>query len=105
MRNRSLLATLAVVPLAAGLLATTPVSSAAPASSSAAPAVSSAGDLEAVVTAPVGGDWSVRFSDRTGAVVASVAHDAIGLDTATGRVPADHIVSFDGSVVELGTAD
>ncbi|WP_243056362.1 TIM-barrel domain-containing protein [Nocardioides sp. SR21] len=105
MRNRLLLASLAVAPLTGGLLAAAPLSSAAPASPSQAPIVSTAGDLEAVVTAPVGGDWSVRFSDRTGTVVASVAHEAIGLETAAGRVLADHVVSVDGGVVELGTPD
>lgn len=105
MRNRSLLACLAVVPLAGGLLAGAPLSSAAPASPAKGPIVGTAGDLKAVVTAPVGGDWSVRFSDRAGTVVASVAHDAIGLETAAGRVLADHVVSVDGDVVELGTTD
>lgn len=105
MRNRSLLATLAVLPLAGGLLATAPLSSAAPASASNTPIVSTAGDLKAVVTAPVGGDWSVRFSDGSGAVVASVDRDAIGLETAAGRVLADQVVSVDGGIVELGTPD
>ncbi|GAA4377618.1 TIM-barrel domain-containing protein [Nocardioides caricicola] len=105
MRNRLLLASLAVAPLTCGLLAAAPLSSAAPTAPSRAPIVSTAGDLEAVVTAPVGGDWSVRFTDRAGTVVASVAHDAIGLETAAGRVLADHVVAVDGGVVELGTSD
>ncbi|WP_395693139.1 TIM-barrel domain-containing protein [Nocardioides sp.] len=61
--------------------------------------------LRAEVTAPVGGDWSVRFvrGDRT--VVATVARDAVAVRTADGRVPADHVVSVDGDTIELGTAD
>jgi len=85
--------------LVAAALAATPGSSATP------PKVADADPLHAVVTAPVGGDWSVRFVDHGHTVVATVARDAIGLRTATGRVVADHVLSVDGDDVELGTTD
>lgn len=80
--------------------ATTPVASAASAS-----AASAGSRLRAVVTAPIGGDWSVRFVDARGTVLASVDHDAIALVTAAGRVAADRVLSVSGDTVELGTAD
>ncbi|WP_296605496.1 TIM-barrel domain-containing protein [Nocardioides sp.] len=63
------------------------------------------GAMRAVVTAPVGGDWAVRFVDDDGTVLASVDRDAIALVTAAARIPADHVVAVHDDVVELGTAD
>ena len=105
MQHRSLAAALSGLALAAGLVqATAPATAAATATPSATQRQGS-GDLQAVVTAPVGGDWSVAFVDGGGTVVASVAHDAIALLTADGRVPADTVLSNDGAAVELGTGD
>ena len=104
-RTRYLLATVAVAPLIGGLVATgSPATSATP-SASPTTVSSRAGDLRAVVTAPVGGDWAVRFVGRGGTVLASVDHDAIALQTAAGRVRADHVVAVHHGVVELGTTD
>ncbi len=104
MRSRSLIAALAALPLAGGLLITgTSANSATTAL--AASLGSSSGSISAVVTAPVGGDWAVRFTDADGTVLASVKKDAIALVTADGRVPADHVVAVHDDVVELGTAD
>lgn len=105
MHARHLLATLAVAPLAAGLLATSPATSATSASPTPASLVSRAGGLEAHVTSKVGGDWSVRFSDARGTVVASVTRNAIALVTADGRVPAGEVLSVSDGIVEIGTAD
>jgi len=105
-RYRSLLATLAGLAAVGGLLVTgAPAGSATagPTTGTASPA--SPSRLRAEVTAPVGGDWSVRFVDGRGTVLASVGHDAIALVTAAGRVPADHVLSVSGDTVELGTAD
>lgn len=104
MQPRSLVATLAGLTLVGGLVATVaPATSAAPAPTT--PLLARAGGLEAQVTAPEGGDWSVRFSDADGTVLTSVARDAIALRTDAGRVPADHVLSVQDGVVELGTAD
>src|SRR4051812_31592037 len=101
MRSRSLLATLAVLPLAGGLLAAGgPASSA---TSDPPPRVSVSGGLRAVVKAPVGGDWAVQFVDHDGTVLASVDHDAIALQTGSRRVPADRVRAVHGQLVELGT--
>lgn len=104
MRHRPVLTSLSVLALLGGLLAVTaPQVTAAP--SSGAPATVRAGEARAVVTAPVGGDWSVRFVDDGATVLASVEKDAIALVTAAGRVPADRVLSASGSTAELGTAD
>ena len=100
MRARPALAAVAGLGLLGGLLLPS-----GPATSAPVDLDRRAGDLAAEVTAPVGGDWSVRFTDRAGTVVASVPSDAVALVTAEGRFPADHVVSVDGDVVELGTTD
>ncbi|ABL80477.1 glycoside hydrolase, family 31 [Nocardioides sp. JS614] len=115
MRARSLRSTAAGLALVAGLLVTgAPATSAADGpdgrtSGGSAPdraAPDGSDGMHAVVSAPIGGDWSVRFVDRDGTVLATVARDAIALVTAAGRVPADHVVAVhDDDVVELGTAD
>ncbi|MGB0099860.1 MAG: TIM-barrel domain-containing protein [Nocardioides sp.] len=105
MHSRPLISAAAALAVAGGLLAAAPSLSAA---SSATPTTildSTSGDLRAVVTAPVGGDWAVRFVDDSGTVLASVARDAIALETAEGRVVADRVTEVDGDTVELGTAD
>lgn len=105
MPARPALAALAGLSLLAGLLVAT---SSAPATSAPGGVASldrRAGELRAVVSAPVGGDWAVRFADDDGTVVASVPRDAIALLTEEGRVPAGDVLAVDGDVVELGTAD
>jgi hypothetical protein len=105
MQSRPLFATLAGLTMVGGLAATVaPATSAAP-DSAPSSLSSSAGGLDAQVTPPPGGGWSVRFSDAGGTVLASVASDAIALVTDAGRVPADHVVSVTDGVVEVGTAD
>ena len=102
--HRTLLASLSSLAVTGSLLLTgAPAAPAAPITSAAQHR--DADGMQAQVTAPVGGDWSVRFVDDAGTVLASVAQDAIALVTADGRVPADHVLSNDGTVVELGTAD
>lgn len=96
---RTLLAAAAGLALVGGL---PPASTAVP-EVVAQPAASPA--LRAVVSAPVGGDWSVRFVDGAGTVLATVDHDAIALVTADGRVPADRVTAVDGDLVQLATAD
>ena len=100
---RRLLVPLAALALLGGVLSTTP--SATSATSASAPEPQRAGSLHAVVTAPVGGDWSVRFVDAGGTVLSTVPRDALAVRTADGRVPADHVVSVQDDVVELGTSD
>ncbi|MDI6909121.1 TIM-barrel domain-containing protein [Nocardioides sp.] len=109
MPAHSMLSPLAGLALVTGLLVT-----GAPATSaedgpdgraSGGPAPDGSGGMHAVVTAPVGGDWALRFVDDDGTVLATVARDAIALVTATGRVPADHVLAVHDDVVELGTAD
>ncbi len=112
MRAHPLLTTTAALALAAGLLATgAPATSAeggpdgADGRSALGPSTKRSGEMHAVVTAPIGGDWAVRFVDDGGTVLASVDRDAIALVTATGRVPADHVLAVHDDVVELGTTD
>ncbi len=106
---RSVLTIMAALAVATGLVATgSPATSAedgheGPGSTHRSPARS--GGMRAIVTAPVGGDWSVRFVDDDGTVVASVEQDAIALVTAVGRVSADHVRAVHDDVVELGTPD
>lgn len=102
MLSRPLFVAVAGLGAVGALLApsSAPASTAAPASLD-----RRAGEFRALVSAPVGGDWSVRFTDGRGTVVASVADDAIALLTAAGRVPATHVIAVDGDVVELGTDD
>ena len=102
MRSRPLLATVLGLTLAGGLLVT---GAATAATSADQPHLSRSGGLQAVVTAPVGGDWAVQFVDDDGTVLSSVDQDAIALVTADGRVPADHVLAVHDDVVELGTAD
>ena len=106
---RPMLTILAALAVTTGLVTTgSPATSAedGPASPrSPHPSPARSGELRAVVTAPVGGDWAVRFVDGDGTVLASVDRDAIALVTATGRVPADHVVSVRDDIVELGTPD
>src|SRR6478735_10882117 len=81
MLSRALAATLGAVTLSGSLL----VATAPPTTATAAPAKptrTDAGALSAIVTSPLGGDWSVRFVDSTGTVLTSVKHDAIALKTA-----------------------
>lgn len=97
----------AAVPLTALALALAGIVAAgAPASAHPAAAARSAAldRFRPVVEARVGGDWSVRFVDPRGTVVATVATDALALRTPDGRLPLDHVVSVHGGVVELGTA-
>ena len=105
MLSRPLLTTVAGLGAVGGLLLPVTSATSAPATSAPVSLDRRAGGLEAQVTAPIGGDWSVRFVDAGGTVVASVPDDAIALETAGGRVPADHVVAVDGDVVELGTDD
>ena len=95
---RRLLVTLAAPPCW-GALSTT-----LSATSASAPQPRRAGSLHAVVTAPVGGDWAVRFVDAGGTVLSSVPRDA-PVRTADGRVLADHVVSVRDDVVGFGTSD
>ena len=97
---RSLLVPLATIALVGGVLSSGPSPT-----SATTPEPRRAGGLRAVVTAPVGGDWAVRFVDDAGTVLSTVPRDALAVRTADGRVPADHVVSADGDDVEIGTAD
>ena len=102
MLSRSLAAILGAVTLSGSLL----VAIAPPTTATTAPTKptrTDSGALRAIVTSPVGGDWSVRFVDGSGTVLTSVKHDAIALKTADGRLLADRVLSVDGDVVELGT--
>ena len=101
MLSRTLIATLGGLTLASGLL----VAGAPPTHgrNSSAPHAKADG-LQAIVTSPVGGDWSLRFVDDEGTVLASVKHDAIALKTAAGRLVADRVLSVGGDTVELGTS-
>src|SRR4051794_5613415 len=74
-------ATLGAVPLSGSLLVATAPSTTATAAP-AKPTRSDSGALSAIVTSSVGGDWLVRFVDRSGTVLTSVKHDAIALKTA-----------------------
>lgn len=104
MPHCSALAALASLALTGGLLTVV-----APPTASALMAPEStslrAGAARAVVSAPVGGDWSVRFVDDGATVLATVERDALALVTATGRMALDHVVSAKGGTAELGTAD
>ena len=93
MSYRRMLAAVPVLALAMVL----PV--AGPARAAAAP-----DDFRAVVEASVGHEWSVRFVDRTGTVLATVDEHALELRTRHGRVALDRVVAVHGHVVELGSA-
>src|SRR6478735_9659449 len=103
MRHRPVLASLCTLALAGGLLAIAPQATSAPTASSQVSVP--AGTARAIVTAPVGGDWSVSFVDAGRVMLATVAHDSLALVTTAGRVPLDHVVAAEGGTVELGTAD
>src|SRR5690349_4217168 len=99
MRSRPLLATLASLAVAGGLVvagtSSSPATSATPATRAGSGQADPHG-MRAIVTAPVGGDWSVRFVDGARTVLATVGHDAIALVTAGGRVPADRVLAVHG---------
>ena len=105
MRAHRLLTTTAALALAGGLLVPAAPATSAPDGATPAPQTGRSGGMHAVVTAPVGGDWAVRFVDDRGTVLATVDRDAIALVTATGRVFADHVVAVHDDVVELGSPD
>lgn len=109
MRSRPLFASLASLAVCGGLItAAVPATNAAPTAASseaAAIRVSSSGGLRAVVQSAPGGEWTVRFTDRTGTVLSTVGHDAITLKTAGGALPADKVLSVHGASVEVGTAN
>ncbi len=80
---------------------------AAPAFGTAEPTLAaeqSSGDFRAQVTAEVGGEWSVRFVDADGIVLATVTKGAIGLWTTVGRIAADRVISVEGDVVTVGSS-
>ncbi|CAI9407421.1 TIM-barrel domain-containing protein [Nocardioides sp. T2.26MG-1] len=105
MRLHRLLVRFTGLAVAGGLLVPSAPAASAPDGSGSAPDDGPRGGMHAVVTAPVGGDWSVRFVDGTSTVLATVAQDAIAVVTTTGSVPATHVVAVHDEVVELGTAD
>ncbi|WP_395657142.1 TIM-barrel domain-containing protein [Nocardioides sp.] len=101
---RRLLVSVAALALAGGVLSSgsSPTAATAPPT---APMAGSSDGFRAIVTAPVGGDWSVRVVDGRGTVLTTVAENALALRTASGRVRADHVVSVTDGVVEVGTPD
>lgn len=103
MSSRTLLAGIGGLTLICGVLAAGTSAGTATAASP-SPIRSDSGALSAIVTAPVDGDWSVRFVDDSGTVLTSVKHGAIALETAAGRLVADRVLSVHDDVVDLGTS-